>query len=136
MKNSYYFFKSEIGRPVKELVEFPEYFTYSLESRIKTKGLRSKGMKCSLNWMLSCSDQRFEERLHGNYIKMESTCPSFRIGGKLELPGNDIVSDEEEESDDEMLYRRTVSLSTAMYLHFCFYICLMEKQEYNYHVIK
>ncbi|RHN43809.1 putative transcription regulator mTERF family [Medicago truncatula] len=35
MKNNYYFFKREMGRPVKELVEFPEYFTYSLELRIK-----------------------------------------------------------------------------------------------------
>ncbi|KAI8015395.1 hypothetical protein LOK49_LG05G02882 [Camellia lanceoleosa] len=39
MKNSYYFFKSEMGRPVNELVEFPEYFTYSLESRIKPSRL-------------------------------------------------------------------------------------------------
>ncbi|KAI5382791.1 Transcription termination factor mterf4, partial [Lathyrus oleraceus] len=112
MKNSYFFFKSEMGRPGKELVEFPEYFTYSLESRIKPRyqRLKSKGINCSLNWMLNCSDQRFEERLQGNYIETESIGPSFLIGGKLELPGNDIVSDEEEESDDEMLYRRTVSL--------------------------
>ncbi|XP_058734327.1 transcription termination factor MTERF4, chloroplastic [Vicia villosa] len=112
MKNSFFFFKSEMGRSVKELVEFPEYFTYSLESRIKPRYLRlkSKGINCSLNWMLNCSDQRFEERLQGNYIETESIGPSFLIGGKLELPGNDIVSDEEEESDDEMLYRRTVSL--------------------------
>ncbi|CAK8579641.1 unnamed protein product [Lathyrus sativus] len=111
MKNSYFFFKSEMGRPIKELVEFPEYFTYSLESRIKPRyqRLKSKGINCSLNWMLNCSDQRFEERLQGNYIETESIGPSFLIGGKLELPGNDIVSDEEE-SDDEMLYRRTVSL--------------------------
>ena len=112
MKNIYYFFKSEMGRPVNELVEFPEYFTYSLESRIKPRHQRltSKGIKCSLNWMLNCSDKRFEERLPGNYIETKSIGPSFRIGGKLELPGNDIVSGEEEESDDEMLYRRTVSL--------------------------
>ncbi|KAM1064431.1 hypothetical protein ACFX13_029133 [Malus domestica] len=31
MKNSFYLFKSEMGRPLKELVEFPEYLTYSLE---------------------------------------------------------------------------------------------------------
>jgi mTERF domain-containing protein len=112
MKNSYFFFKSEMERPIKELVEFPEYFTYSLESRIKPRyqRLKSKGIKCSLNWMLNCSDQRFEERLQGHYIETEIIGPSFCIGGKLELPGNDIVSDDEEESDDEMLYRRTVSL--------------------------
>lgn len=112
MKNSYYFFKSEMGRPLKELVEFPEYFTYSLESRIKPRyqRLKSKGIRCSLNWMLNCSDQRFEERLQGHYIETESVGPRFCMGGKLELPGNDIVSDEEDESDDEVLYRRTVSL--------------------------
>ncbi|WVZ23357.1 hypothetical protein V8G54_001901 [Vigna mungo] len=90
MKNSYYFFKSEMGRPLKEL--------------------KSKGIRCSLNWMLNCSDQRFEERLQGHYIETESAGPRFFMGGKLELPGNDIMSDDEAESDDEVLYTRTVSL--------------------------
>lgn len=112
MKNSYYYFKSEMGRPVKELVEFPEYLTYSLESRIKPRyqRLQSKGIRCSLAWFLNCSDQRFEERLQGEYIEAESVGPSFFVGGKLELPGSEIVSEEEDESDDEILYRRTVSL--------------------------
>ncbi|CAK7323611.1 unnamed protein product [Dovyalis caffra] len=114
MKNSYYFFKSEMGRPVKELVEFPEYFTYSLESRIKPRYqmLKSKGIRSSLNWFLNCSDKRFEERLEGDYIESESLGPSFCLGGKLELPGCEILSDEEDESDDEdeALFGRTVSL--------------------------
>ncbi|KAE9597530.1 putative transcription regulator mTERF family [Lupinus albus] len=111
MKISYYFFKSEMGRPIKELLEFPEYFLYSLESRIKPRyqRLKTKGIRCSLNWMLNCSDQRFEERLQGNYIETESAGPSFFMGGKLELPRNSVVSEDEEESDDEVLYRRTVS---------------------------
>lgn len=111
MKNSYYYYKTEIGRPVKELVEFPEYLTYSLESRIKPRyqRLQSKGIRCSLAWFLNCSDQRFEERLQGEYIDAESTGPTFLMGGKLELPGSEIVS-EEDDSDDEILYRRTVSL--------------------------
>ncbi|KAG7940804.1 hypothetical protein I3843_16G005200 [Carya illinoinensis] len=112
LKNSYYFFKTEMGRPLKELLEFPEYFTYSLESRIKPRyqRLKSRGIRSSLNWLLNCSDQRFEERLQGNYIETESIGPTFCMGGKLELPGNEIVSDEDDESDDEVLYRRTVSL--------------------------
>ncbi|EEF28093.1 conserved hypothetical protein [Ricinus communis] len=113
MKNSFYFYKSEMGRPLKELVDFPEYFTYSLESRIKPRYqmLQSKGIRCSLNWFLNCSDQRFEERLQGDYIESESPGPSFFKGGKLQLPGYEAVSDEEDESDDdEVLYRRTVSL--------------------------
>ncbi|XP_048442303.1 transcription termination factor MTERF4, chloroplastic isoform X2 [Pyrus x bretschneideri] len=112
MKNSFYFFKSEMGRPLKELVDFPEYFTYSLESRIKPRyqRLQSKGIRCSLKWFLNCSDQRFEERLQGEYIETETPGPSFYMGGKLELPGSEMVSDEDDESDDEVLYRRTVSL--------------------------
>ncbi|KAL5731893.1 Transcription termination factor mterf4 [Ranunculus cassubicifolius] len=113
MKNSFYFFKIEMKRSLEELVEFPEYFTYSLESRIKHRyyKLSSKGVKFSLSWLLNCSDQRFEERLQADYIEIESAGPSFSMGGKLELPGNEILSDEEEdESDDEVLYRRTVSL--------------------------
>ncbi|XP_074366778.1 transcription termination factor MTERF4, chloroplastic [Apium graveolens] len=112
MKNSFYFFKSETGRPLRELVDFPEYFTYSLESRIKPRYLRlkSKGIRCSLGWFLNCSDQRFEERLQADYIEAESAGPSFHMGGILELPGCDIVSEDDDESDDEILYRRTVSL--------------------------
>ncbi|KAF5201409.1 Transcription termination factor like [Thalictrum thalictroides] len=113
MKNGFYFLKSEMKRSFQELVEFPEYFTYSLESRIKPryKKLSNKGIKFSLAWFLNCSDQRFEERLQADYIEIESVGPSFLLGGKLELPGNEVLSEEEEdESDDEMLYRRTVSL--------------------------
>ncbi|KAF5751003.1 hypothetical protein HS088_TW02G00013 [Tripterygium wilfordii] len=112
MKNSYYFYKSEMGRPIKELVEFPQYFTYSLESRIEPRcqRLQSKGIRCSLNWFLNCSDQRFEERLQGDYIESEGVGPSFSMGGKLELPRSEFLSDEEDDSDDEVLYRLTVSL--------------------------
>ncbi|CAA7050549.1 unnamed protein product [Microthlaspi erraticum] len=117
MKNSYYFYKTEMGRPMKDLVEYPEYFTYSLESRIKPRyqKLQGKGIRSSLNWFLNCSDQRFEERLEGNFIDPDSEeGPVFDMGGKLEMPGGggEIVSDadEEDESDDDVLYRRTVTL--------------------------
>ncbi|KAL4197642.1 hypothetical protein AMTRI_Chr04g189360 [Amborella trichopoda] len=113
MKNSYYFFKSEMKRPVQELVQFPSYFTYSLESRIKPRYNRlvTKGIRCSLDWFLNCSDRRFEERVQADFIETESVGPSFCMGGPLEMPGMDFASeDEEEESDDEMLYRHTVSL--------------------------
>ncbi|CAH2057560.1 unnamed protein product [Thlaspi arvense] len=51
MKNSYYFFKSEMGRPIKELVEFPEYFTYSLESRIKARYQRLQAKGLDVRWL-------------------------------------------------------------------------------------
>lgn len=113
MKNSFYFFKSEMRRGMEELLAFPEYFTYSLEARIKPRyqRLASKGIRCGLGWFLNCSDQRFEERLQGDYIEGETTGPSFVMGGKLDMPGSELVSDEEDdESDSEVLYRRTVQL--------------------------
>ncbi|CAI0627903.1 unnamed protein product [Linum tenue] len=116
MKNSFYFLKSEMGRPIKELVDFPEYFTYGLESRIKPRYqlAKSKGIRCSLDSLLNCSDQMFEERLQDGCLESETVGPSFDMGGKLQLPGRyEIVSesDEEDESDNEtVLYRRTVSL--------------------------
>ncbi|CAN0853892.1 Transcription termination factor MTERF4, chloroplastic [Linum grandiflorum] len=114
MKNSFYFFKSEMGRPVKELVDFPEFFTYSLESRIKPRyqAMKGKGIRlCSLDSLLNCSDQRFEEMLQNGCVESGGSGPCFSMGGKLELRRDDIVvSESDDESDDEILYRRTVSL--------------------------
>ncbi|WOL06515.1 hypothetical protein Cni_G15249 [Canna indica] len=113
MKNSYYYLKSEMKRPVQELFEFPEYFTYSLESRIKPRyqQLASKGIKCSLDWFLNCSDQKFEERLRGHYIEADTPGPSFVMGGRLEMPTSKLdLEEEEDDSDEEVLYRRTISL--------------------------
>ncbi|KAI4333321.1 hypothetical protein L6164_018149 [Bauhinia variegata] len=55
---------------------------------VELPGATKQGIRCLLDWMLNCSEQRLEERLQGN----------------------DIESDEEEESDDEVLCRRIVSL--------------------------
>ncbi|GLJ15685.1 hypothetical protein SUGI_0258020 [Cryptomeria japonica] len=113
MKHSFYYFKTEMNRSLQELVEFPAYFTYNLEFRIKPRFQRMsrKGISGSLDWILNCSDQRFEERLESNYIEIEENGPSFSMGGQLKLPGDDADSEEEdEESEDEVFYRRTVTL--------------------------
>ncbi|GMH30990.1 hypothetical protein Nepgr_032833 [Nepenthes gracilis] len=54
--------------------------------------LQQKGIRFSLSWFLNCSDQRFEERLQGDYIETETMGPCFFMGGKLELPGSKIVT--------------------------------------------
>lgn len=111
MKLSFYYFKTAIKRPLGELVEFPDYFTYSLEGRIKPRFQRisSGGITCSLAWLLSCSDQRFEEILDANYVDIKETLPSFSMGGALELPGDESSSEEDEESE-EQLYTSTISV--------------------------
>lgn len=75
--------------------------------------MQRKGIRCSLNWFLNCSDQRFEERLRGDYIETDSMGPSFCMGGKLELSGKGIIvsdDEEEDESDEELLHPHIVSL--------------------------
>ena len=113
MKKSFYFFKSEMKREMRELVEFPEFFTYSLEGRIRprSKKLEEKGIKCGLDWFLNCSDQRFEERVRAEVIERESEGPSFQMGGRLPMPERVVAPPvSEEDSDEERLYRRTLAL--------------------------
>lgn len=59
------FFVVEMGRDLKDLVEFPQYFSFSLENRIKPRHLRclEKGVCLPLPAMLRSSEKRFLERL-------------------------------------------------------------------------
>ncbi|KAL8227138.1 hypothetical protein R6Q57_016970 [Mikania cordata] len=59
------YFVMEMGRDLKELVEFPQFFSFSLEDRIKRRHLRcvEKGVCLSLPAMLRSSEKRFKERL-------------------------------------------------------------------------
>ncbi|ONK80649.1 uncharacterized protein A4U43_C01F20180 [Asparagus officinalis] len=51
-------------------------------------------------------------RLQGDYIEGETMGPSFVMGGKLDMPGNELVSGEEDdESDSEVLFRLVLAIS-------------------------
>ncbi|XP_078441581.1 mitochondrial transcription termination factor family protein [Wolffia australiana] len=118
MKRSFFFFKAEMQRPLKELVEFPEFFTYSLESRVRPRHerVKEKGIKCGLDWFLNCSDRRFEERMKAVVMEREVPGPSFVMGGKLPSPEAAAAAaavpedDDDDDDDDEVLYRRTLAL--------------------------
>ncbi|XVF61872.1 hypothetical protein PTKIN_Ptkin08bG0169100 [Pterospermum kingtungense] len=77
----------------------PDGFACVIEKMPQIASLDQNVLMKRIEFLLG--DQRFEERLQGDYIESESLGPSFCMGGKLELPGNDIVSDEEDESDDD-----------------------------------
>ncbi|KVI03366.1 uncharacterized protein LOC112513541 [Cynara cardunculus var. scolymus] len=59
------YFVVEMGRDLKELVEFPQYFSFSLENRIKPRHRRcvEKSVCLPLPGMLRLSEKRFLERL-------------------------------------------------------------------------
>jgi mTERF domain-containing protein len=48
--------------------------------------------------------------MRGDFIEGDAPGPSFTMGGKLQMPGSQLVSDDDEDTDDEVLYRRTVML--------------------------
>ncbi|KAI3447391.1 hypothetical protein Pfo_004056 [Paulownia fortunei] len=59
------YFVVEMGRELKELVAFPQYFSFSLENRIKPRHRMcvDKGVCLALPTMLKLSEARFRERL-------------------------------------------------------------------------
>ncbi|XP_047307934.1 transcription termination factor MTERF4, chloroplastic [Impatiens glandulifera] len=107
MKLGFEFFKDEMGRDLNELVGFPAFFTYGLESVIKPrhKVVAKKGLKCSLAWLLNCSDQKFEERMKYDFIDMEDNTeedyPLFDMKTLME-PETDDESESEFEDESEI----------------------------------
>ncbi|KAK4726063.1 hypothetical protein R3W88_030980 [Solanum pinnatisectum] len=59
------YFVVEMGREMKELNVFPQYFSFSLENRIKPRHMMcvEKGVCLSLPVMLKSHESRFRDRL-------------------------------------------------------------------------
>lgn len=104
MKLSFDYFQKEMGRPLEDLVAFPAFFTYGLESTVKPrhKMVAKKGLKCSLAWMLNCSDEKFQQRMDYDTIDMDEMEmePSFDMNSLME-PRIDESASEYEDTDDE-----------------------------------
>ncbi|KAH7422109.1 hypothetical protein KP509_13G090900 [Ceratopteris richardii] len=77
------FLLHDMKRSVKEVVKFPSYFTYDLKSRImpRYKLITEKGIDCSLEWFLNCTDQRLKGRLSDEYLDNDAPGPVFQMGG-------------------------------------------------------
>lgn len=105
MKLNFDYFQMEMKRPLDDLVMFPAFFTFGLESTIKPRHrmVAKKGLKCSLAWLLNCSDEKFEERMSYDTIDMEEmeTEPSFDMNTLMEPRSDESTSDYDEDSDDD-----------------------------------
>ncbi|CAK9180781.1 unnamed protein product [Ilex paraguariensis] len=75
------YFVVEMGRDMKELKDFPQYFSFSLENRIKPRHRKcvEKRVCLSLPEMLKSSEERFKERLEVCY---SSSMPQEIFFGK------------------------------------------------------
>ncbi|KAG8385900.1 hypothetical protein BUALT_Bualt03G0093200 [Buddleja alternifolia] len=105
MKRSFDYFKSTMDRPLDDLVTFPAYFTYGLESTVKPrhKMIMRKGVKCSLGWLLNCSDEKFEERMSYDSIDVEEieVDSSFDMNTLMKPSHEESDSEYEDDTDDE-----------------------------------
>ncbi|CAL0305941.1 unnamed protein product [Lupinus luteus] len=106
MKLSFDYFKMEMKRPMEDLVTFPAFFTYGLESTVKPrqKMVAKKGLKCSLAWMLNCSDEKFQQRMEYDTIDMEEMEmePSFDMYSLMQPNSYDESGSDYEDSDDDI----------------------------------
>uniref|UniRef100_A0A1J3ETQ8 Transcription termination factor MTERF4, chloroplastic n=1 Tax=Noccaea caerulescens TaxID=107243 RepID=A0A1J3ETQ8_NOCCA len=109
MKLSFEYFQKEMRRPLQDLVDFPAFFTYGLESTVRPrhKKILRKGIKSSLAWMLNCSDDKFEQRMSYDTIdieEVESDPASFDMNTLMQPEreeSDDSEYEEEEDDDDE-----------------------------------
>ncbi|XP_043719911.1 transcription termination factor MTERF4, chloroplastic-like isoform X1 [Telopea speciosissima] len=105
MKLSFDYFQTEMCRNLDDLVDFPAFFTYGLESTIKPRHqmVAKKGLKCSLGWLLNCSDQKFEERMNYDSFDIEEMEMErqFDMNTLLEPREDESFSEYEDDSDDE-----------------------------------
>lgn len=58
------FLSRTMQKPLKEVVEYPRYFSYSLDKKIKYRFLilKSRNIECSLKDMLATNDDKFAEQ--------------------------------------------------------------------------
>ncbi|BBM99629.1 mTERF domain-containing protein, mitochondrial [Marchantia polymorpha subsp. ruderalis] len=104
LRPNFDFFIVDMKRPPSELVEYPSYFTYSLEKRIRPRYIQieQRDIKCSLPWFLNCSDAKFEERLQVDFVERPDDAETedfFIMGGRMKIKGEDMK--EALDSDDD-----------------------------------
>lgn len=61
------FLVNSMERPVRDVVDYPRYFSYSLEKKIKPRYwvLKGRDIKCSLKDMLGKNDEEFAAEFMG-----------------------------------------------------------------------
>ncbi|KAF9607155.1 hypothetical protein IFM89_032377 [Coptis chinensis] len=105
MKHSFDYFQTEMSGDLTDLVSFPAFFTYGLESTIKPRHriVAKKGLECSLGWLLNCSDEKFRQRMTYDSIDIEEmeVEPYFDMNTLTKPRGNELYSEDDEDSDED-----------------------------------
>ncbi|KAL5704625.1 Transcription termination factor mterf2 [Ranunculus cassubicifolius] len=93
LRPKYRYLRRIMIRPLEDLIEFPRFFSYSLDGRIipRHKVVVENRLNFKLRYMLGCSDQVFDERVEAAVEKRRK----FE-SGEVDVP----LSDSEETDDD------------------------------------
>ena len=77
MKPKLEFLLRSMKKPLKAVVEYPRYLSYSLEGKIKPRFrvLQSKNIECSLTDMLAKNDELFAEEYLGTGGLLQKPLP-------------------------------------------------------------
>jgi mTERF domain-containing protein len=110
MKMNFEYFKNEMDRDLEELVQFPAFFTYGLESTIRYRHeiVAKKGFTCSLAWLLNCSDAKFDDRMKYDTIGVEemedeNSFDTNRLAGQVQDEYDENEDSDYGDTDDEYM---------------------------------
>lgn len=78
LRPKYEFLVNIMEKPVKEVVDYPRYFSYSLEKKIKPRFwvLKGRNVECSLKDMLGKNDEEFAAKFMDAGGMLVSSSPS------------------------------------------------------------
>ncbi|XP_008367181.1 transcription termination factor MTERF2, chloroplastic [Malus domestica] len=94
LRPKYRYLRRTMVRPMKALIEFPRFFSYSLEGRIipRHKVLTENCINLKLRYMLACTDEDFEKRVKTIVVRRQG----FESGVLSEDVYNSEMSDDED----------------------------------------
>jgi mTERF domain-containing protein len=101
LRPKYRYLRRTMIRPLQDLIEFPRFFSYSLERRIIPRHtiMVENRVNFKLRYMLACTDEEFERRVRDKVERRER----FEAGLDSEdsQPSDENISDQEIAFSDE-----------------------------------
>ncbi|KAM4089082.1 hypothetical protein ACB094_07G122100 [Castanea mollissima] len=87
-KLEYRYLRRTMVRPLKDLIEFPRFFSYSLDDRIipRHKVLVEKQINLKLRYMLACTDEEFDKKVEA-IVKQRQRFEAGLLVDTLSEPG-------------------------------------------------
>ncbi|CAJ1933507.1 unnamed protein product [Sphenostylis stenocarpa] len=93
LRPKYIFLRKSMVRPLKDLIEFPRFFSYSLEGRIipRHKVLVENHINIKLRYMLASTDEEFNKMVY-SFIRKRSRFESAVTNESTTHPSHSVVN--------------------------------------------